>query len=66
MVFNRLTKYRHKATKCISIFIKDSQATPEVFAQYEEIKEVVTEPIEKDTSYNVKRMIEKNTGVQSE
>jgi hypothetical protein len=65
MIFKARTAYRHKTTKTIITQLKDVEVTSKwLFDQYEEIKQDTPEPRKPDQSYNVKRMIEKNTGVE--
>ena len=55
--------YRHKASKGIIKPMSDCNVPPLLFAQYEEIKEEQYRLADGDNSYNVKRQIEKATGI---
>jgi hypothetical protein len=63
MLLKAYCRYRHKSTGRIIIPIGTRTVTPEIALQYEEVEQVAVEPRPKDQSYDVKRMIEKNTGV---
>jgi hypothetical protein len=63
MLLKAYCRYRHKPTGGIIIPIGTRTVTPEIAMQYEEVERVVVTPALPDQSYNVKRMIEKNTGV---
>ena len=62
MIFKAWTWYQH-INKGLMCCIADREVTPEIYRQYVEVVKEIVEPVPQDTSYDVKKQIERVTGI---